>query len=110
MQHEWVVSVSKDAIFNPEHGWLCDCSEWTFGDDEHHIPVSSINGGGRGRGFPFAIIHPSHDDSHFVVYLEPKRKVHTKILDVDHLLYNTVTWVIVWSLVLAMVIPKRLGK
>lgn len=38
--HEWVVVCSDDAIPNDEHGWICDCGKWTFGNDAGHVPVS----------------------------------------------------------------------
>ncbi|UCD13371.1 MAG: hypothetical protein JSW60_07385 [Thermoplasmatales archaeon] len=37
--HEWIVKVSDDAFPDSNLGWICDCGNWTFGDDMWHIPV-----------------------------------------------------------------------
>lgn len=46
---------------------------------------------GSGRGVPFAIIHPSHQDSRFFVLLDPSAKLGDEI-DIDNILGNWLAW------------------
>lgn len=39
----WVVNVSKDAVFHGTSSWVCDCGNWTKGDDKRHIPIEKSN-------------------------------------------------------------------
>jgi len=36
----WLVAVSRDALIEKNNGWICDCGEWTFGDDNLHVPIA----------------------------------------------------------------------
>ena len=38
---EWIAKASDDAFPDSKFGWICDCGNWTFGDDMWHIPVFS---------------------------------------------------------------------
>ena len=40
----WNVSVSRDSVVHPVFGWICVCGQWTFGDDEFHVPICKPNG------------------------------------------------------------------
>ncbi|SEH04733.1 Uncharacterised protein [Candidatus Venteria ishoeyi] len=46
-----------------------------------------------------AIIHPSHNDTVMYVDMEKKKKTHTRILDIDNILFNFLVWFMFLSLV-----------
>jgi len=33
------IKTSKEAVFHFDFGWICDCGEWTKGDDNLHVPM-----------------------------------------------------------------------
>lgn len=35
----WIIEASKEAIYCKKGGWICDCGNWTTGDDEKHVPL-----------------------------------------------------------------------
>ena len=35
----YIIKASKKAIYSNDGGWICDCGNWTTGDDEKHIPL-----------------------------------------------------------------------
>ena len=39
----YIVKVSPNAIYCNKPGWICDCGEWTSGDDEKHIALQYGN-------------------------------------------------------------------
>jgi len=41
-KEKWIVEVSKNAIPNEKYGFICDCGNWTFGDDVNHIPLQEF--------------------------------------------------------------------
>ena len=34
----YIVEVSINAIYCDKYGWICDCGDWTTGNDRNHIP------------------------------------------------------------------------
>ena len=35
------IETSDDAVFHKESGWICECGEWTKGNDKDHIAISN---------------------------------------------------------------------
>jgi len=35
----YIIKVSTNAIYCNKSGWVCDCGEWTTGDDEKHTAL-----------------------------------------------------------------------
>jgi hypothetical protein len=35
-QFNRIILCSKDAVYNEEFGWICDCGRWTKGEDVYH--------------------------------------------------------------------------
>ena len=33
------IEVSKDAVFNPKFGWICDCGQWVKKSDVLHVDL-----------------------------------------------------------------------
>ena len=33
-----MITRSSDDVYASHSGWICDCGDWTTGDDRNHIP------------------------------------------------------------------------
>ena len=36
---KYIVKTSKKSVYLNKYGWICDCGQWTSGEDENHIPL-----------------------------------------------------------------------
>ena len=41
LEKRYFVKVSKNAICDSDNHWICDCGNWTTGEDNFHIPIQS---------------------------------------------------------------------
>ena len=35
----YIIKSSKEAVYHFDFGWICDCGNWTKGDDTLHVPI-----------------------------------------------------------------------
>lgn len=40
-RRKWICKVSDAGFSDSRFGWVCDCGNWTFGDDDSHVPIFS---------------------------------------------------------------------
>ena len=35
----YIIKSSEEAVYRSDCGWICDCGNWTKGDDSLHVPI-----------------------------------------------------------------------
>ena len=38
-KRRYIIKSSEEAVYHSEYGWICDCGNWTKGDDTLHVPI-----------------------------------------------------------------------